>query len=97
MDDLAFRERRCPVCKKIFITSNEWVFKKTYGSHEKQFCSWGCLRKYEKSHGTPAQRREAIQQAIMDGLTTNEISVLLDEDKTKIDYWRKKMAQCEDQ
>ena len=42
----------CPQCKKSFFVpiSGSWVYRYQVGKYMKLFCSWGCLRKYEKSH-----------------------------------------------
>ena len=89
--ELIGREHKCPICGKVFIKKEGWVFKRTIAKHEKDFCSWGCMRKFEVEKGTKIDRRERIIQAIKDGLSNREISSLLDEDQTKINYWRKRI------
>ena len=48
---------KCKVCGKDFYIPNkrEWAYKRGYGGHgkgctgkEKFFCSWSCLRVYDK-------------------------------------------------
>lgn len=43
-------QKECYSCKKQFhIPSSDWVYKRTVGRNKNvYFCSWGCLRKYEK-------------------------------------------------
>ena len=54
---IALMERKCPVCGKTFIVRyvKDYVYKTTYNSKTKVFCSWGCLRKYEKKHFKPIE------------------------------------------
>ena len=87
MKDFANQEKHCPVCGKEFIARAEWAYKEK----GKFYCTWGCLQAERKGHGTPAERRERIIQAIHDGLTNAEIQKLLGEDSRKVDYWRKKL------
>ena len=89
--ELIGRDRKCPVCRRSFIRHEGWVFERTIGHKTKVFCSWSCLRQWEFTHGTKGDRQEKIQRAIKDGLTNREIAMLLDEDPTKINYWRKKL------
>lgn len=88
---LDLHERICPVCKKEFIGSQTWVYKKTSGNCEKVFCSWGCLRRYENGLPSRAERRDRIIQAINDGLNDAEIAMLLNESRGRVYYWRKKL------
>ena len=93
MQALVGREKKCPVCKKEFIAHEDWVFRRKQGFKEKVFCSWGCMRKWERGRQKPIERREKIVKAIMDGLNDREIAFMLDEDTTSISYWRKKLIQ----
>ena len=86
------KERTCTVCKKEFIFRDGWVYQKKSGYHEKTFCSWGCMRKWEQEHQSTPERRNRIKQALKDGLTVNEAAVLLDEDKSLVMYWAKKLG-----
>lgn len=52
--DLGLREKKCDCCgKTFFLTPDIWVYKKEFAINHKRpmkyFCSWGCLRKYEKA------------------------------------------------
>lgn len=87
------RERRCPMCKRIFILYEGWVYRRNRGMKELIFCSWKCLREYEKNDVSPIQRRDMICQAIRDGLTNAEITSLLTVDSRQVDYWRKKIEK----
>ena len=82
----------CPICKKEYIFRDGWVYRKKSGEHEKVFCSWGCMRKWEKAHSHTPERREKIKQALRDGLTVNETAELLDEDRSLVLYWAKKIG-----
>ena len=43
----------CPICNKHFLVSvpSLWVYKKYPFNPNDYFCSWKCLRAYEKSKG----------------------------------------------
>lgn len=85
------KERNCAICGKRFVFRDEWVFRKK----EKIFCSWGCMRKFERTSPamTSADRRRKIQQAIADGLTVMEIARLLGEDSGLISYYVRKAKE----
>ena len=88
-------ERKCPICHKVFIKHDGWVYERKIASKTRSYCSWGCLRQWEITHGTKIDRRDKIIQAIHDGLSNREIASLLEEDMTKINYWRKKLENEE--
>ena len=79
---LKLKERKCSTCGKRFILREGWVFKRTSGNGEKLFCSWGCMRKWDKEHGKKEFRNEAIQLALAQGLSVDEVAKKLNEDKT---------------
>lgn len=41
-----YESRKCPICGKEFYPSGRWAYKKL----GKYFCSWSCLRKWEKAN-----------------------------------------------
>lgn len=43
-------EMVCPECKKKFYCYNMggWAYKRDDGYLRKTFCSWGCMRKFDK-------------------------------------------------
>jgi len=90
----AGRERKCSVCGKEFIMHEGWIYKKCRGHElERLFCSWGCMREFEKRRGNAAERREKIIQAIKDGLNDTEIGNLLCEERQRVHYWRTKLEK----
>lgn len=86
-------EKVCPVCEKIFLYRPDYTYKKTNYGKQLMFCSWGCMRKWEKAHsiGSRQELREKICTALRDGLTVKEVSALLDIDYNRVLYWRKKL------
>ena len=93
-DELKLREKKCVRCGKILIArDDDYAYKRNIDHKLQYFCSWHCLRDWEIERGTKIARRERIQQAIRDGLTTSEIAVLLTENRATIDYWRRKMEE----
>ena len=87
------KQRRYPVCQRKFTIYDGWVYRRGSSDHEQVFCSWRCLRKFDKGYGSAAERRERIIQAINDGLNAREVSVLLGEDYSKVFYWEKKIRE----
>ena len=49
---IILKERKCPICGKIFIIQDpkQYAYKRGYEHTPKIFCSWTCLRKYDKMH-----------------------------------------------
>ena len=87
-------EKVCPVCGKIFMyyTAGGWVYQRSGRLKTYTFCSWSCLRAFDRTRSsTKIESRERIIQAIQDGLNDKEIATLLDVDKTRVAYWRKKL------
>ena len=55
---LSLKERKCPVCGKIFIIQNplDYVYKRKPKTTTKFFCSWGCMRAWDKEHPLPKKQ-----------------------------------------
>ena len=94
MTNISYQDRKCPMCGKEFFVrdANDWVYKR----NSQYFCSWHCLRNYEKGSKTrKIDQREKIIQAIRDGLTTREICDLVGVEADKVWYWRDKLKREE--
>lgn len=54
-------DRKCPICGKIFgvLDADKWAYKD--GKPMKYFCSWTCLRKWQKEHTKP-QKELVIEE-----------------------------------
>ena len=91
-DNLDIHIRQCPVCKKEFYANaDHWAYINFIGKKRHVFCSWSCMRKFERERGTKASRQPKIIKALEDGLTVNEISNMLNVDRATVLYWKKKM------
>jgi hypothetical protein len=86
-------EKTCPICEKIFLYRPDYTYKKVHYGKLLFFCSWGCMRKWEKAHNISSRQelRDRICQALQDGLTVKETAALLDVDYNRVLYWRKKL------
>lgn len=44
--------KSCPICGKTFYIPclNEWAYRRYAKTGDLHFCSWHCLREYEKDH-----------------------------------------------
>lgn len=92
MNDIG-HERKCAVCKRKFIIYPDWVYKRGDHEHCKVFCSWKCLREFDAGHGDSREMKNKIIQALKDGLTVREISVLLGVDYSRVNYWKEKLRK----
>ena len=91
--DRAGRERNCDICGKIFINNPDWVYKMGSGSGEKVFCSWKCLRVYEKRKLSKVDQREAIINMLIEGKSITEIAEGISCDSRSVYYWKKKLEK----
>lgn len=95
--------RNCPVCgKEFFVTSQDWVYKRTTGKKNAGrvlvwFCSYGCMRKYEKGeaelHGRGRRlkapsKAERVCEMLDKGLNMAEISRLTGISVGTVNYYR---------
>jgi len=86
-------ECKCAICGKEFIKYPTWVYKAGVGYGIKFFCSWGCLRQFEKKKIGRRDREDKIRQAVADGLTISEIANLMSMDRRSVTYWVEKIAK----
>jgi hypothetical protein len=42
---------KCPICNKRYLCFPEWVYKRRRGYGYLYFCTYGCMRKYERERG----------------------------------------------
>ena len=61
-------EMECPVCKKTFVRRENWAYKR----NNHLFCTWGCLRKYDKK-----SRESRVNARRLDRSERSEIVELL--------------------
>lgn len=48
-EDERYFKKTCCVCKKLFFSTPEWVYKKRVRTKTIYYCSWTCYRKTEKA------------------------------------------------
>ena len=98
MDDneqLVGRERKCPVCEKVFILADEeWAYKRIRDHKAKYFCSWGCLCKYEQTMPKRVEKgqREDMIRMLKEGKGISEIVRTLGVDRSKVKYWKERVV-----
>ena len=93
VNGLSGMERKCHICGRVFMYRADWAYKKGMGDGIKLFCSWSCMRKYEKRKPDRISRTQKIQQALADGLNPKEIADLLAIDSRQVAYWQRKMEK----
>lgn len=96
--DLYGRERRCPICKKVFILVDDgWVYKRIRDQKAKYFCSWGCLCRYEQTRPKRVAKgqREDMIRMLKEGKGISEIVRTLGVDRSKVIYWKERVMKDE--
>lgn len=91
MSENSYAERKCSRCGKVFIYRQDWAYRSGSGSGARLFCSWSCLQAWRAERGSRMDRREKIIHAVKDGLSTNEICKLLNEEPKTVWYWKNKL------
>ena len=62
----------CPICGKEFHAGADWVYRRGYDEHHRSyFCSWKCIRLYEKQEEEKKLRRK--EKKIMDEMERKEL------------------------
>ena len=93
-DDLVGRERKCPVCGKVFIlVDDEWAYKRIQGHKAMYFCSWGCMGKYDNTRPKKVaiDQREDLIRMLKEGKGVSEIVRTLGVDRSKVKYWKERI------
>ena len=95
---LAPDERRCPICRKVFIPRDcdEWVFKRRLSNKTMVYlCSYGCTNKYDRRHPRKIafEQRSDIIRLIRRGYKTAEIVRTLGVERSKVRYWQERVAK----
>ena len=93
-DDLVGRERKCPVCGKVFIlVDDEWAYKRVQGHKQMYFCSWGCMGKYDNTRPKKVaiDQREDLIRMLKEGKGVSEIVRTLGVDRSKVKYWKERI------
>lgn len=81
-ETLGLYPRKCKTCGKHFESKREYGWKcrsKTYSTHCVYFCSYGCMREYEKQYMKqksigPTQRQKQFLELLNSGLGVVEIA-----------------------
>ena len=93
MEKILGREHKCDCCGKGFILRPGWSYKKGTADNVKLFCSWSCLRKWEKARPSKAEQRARLIELLMQGKTPSEIVKTENIDYKSVWYWKKKIEK----
>lgn len=93
MEKILGREHKCDCCGKGFILRPNWSFKRGGSDNKKLFCSWSCMRKWEKSRPTKAEQRAKLIELIMQGKSAAEIVKTENVDYRSVWYWKHKIEK----
>lgn len=56
------KEKECPICGKTFLPlSQEWAYRWHFNGKLMVFCSWGCMRKFEKERDKKQNRNVTVE------------------------------------
>ena len=91
--------KRCLVCgKKYFVEILElWAYKRSTAAGTKYFCSWRCLREYDRNQANIEARKvltgraAQIKAMVNQGLTDAEISKQIGVKESTVYRWRYKI------
>ena len=75
--DLVGRERKCPVCEKVFIlVDDDWAYKRIQGHKTMYFCSWGCMGKYDNTRPKKVaiDQREDLIRMLKEGIDDGDLT-----------------------
>ena len=86
-------EKICPMCKRRFsiYLSCGWAYTK----NDKRFCSWKCLRQYEKMRQFPNEKKEQVRELYHKGVPQNKIAKTLFMSVQSVNYWVTKIKDEE--
>lgn len=86
-------DRICPMCQRRFsiYLSCGWAYTK----YDKRFCSWKCLRQYEKNRKFPNEKKEQVRGLYHKGMTQREIAQTLFMSVQSVNYWVTKIKDEE--
>lgn len=86
-------EKVCAICKKVFYArENMYAYKRGYDNNKKFFCSYGCMRAYDKQE---AAKKRSKQNAKKDdilrlrnaGKTRREVASMLGITEDTVEYY----------
>jgi len=85
---------RCPICGKEFHAGADWVYRKGYEERNKTYyCSWKCLRIFEKKTEEEKTRRKEQKQ--MDDMERKELLKRVEEAEKKMTEARKAAVEAQ--
>lgn len=91
-------ERTCTRCGKQFCVTvcEEWSYYRKCGQDRLMFCSWGCMRKWDRDHADSRQgrkdaaRQEEILRLLSRNVSNSEIRTATGASDQVISYYRRK-------
>lgn len=94
-------DRKCFMCGKQFLVPNDdYVYKRQKDTKYRYFCSYGCMRKYDREQETRKGRKPShyitqIYEMLDDGVSVREIADRLGILQTTVKYYRDRWAPGE--
>ena len=85
-------EKTCYICKKIFYArENMYAYKRGYDNQKKFFCSYGCMRAYDKQEAakklSKGKKRDEIITLRKSGKTRREVALMLGITEDTVEYY----------
>ena len=94
-------DRNCHVCGKPFLVRNDdYVYKRQKNTKIFYFCSWSCMRTYDRTEETrkgrqPTHYINQIYEMLEDGVNAREIADRLGINQTTVKYYRDRWSPGE--
>ena len=105
-NEILGRDKTCPMCGKEFLMKREYAYKREERGKMTFFCSWHCLREYDRKHEghgiahgqgkDPNRHAKEIMKMLKDGWETSMIMRELRVTKGTVQYYRRKLFPKEE-
>ena len=87
-------ERRCAVCGKRFCARNEYAYTRGKNERKRFFCSWHCLREFDRMGNftrgkRPNENKDEIIRLLREGRRTGEIARAVGVSTSIVSYYKK--------
>ena len=94
-------EKKCAICGKKFCVRPEYRYTRGVEKAQKYFCSWHCMREYDKKwvHGgrKPNKAKDDILRLLNEGVEPKDIAEQLKIKLTMVYYYKDQYGGLDDE